>query len=207
MLGDVNNSDAAYTGEDGSSMLGMQYYRDKVAQFQGELNRLDAMYQVITDTIGATGDTDLDFALSAWVNDFNSKKTEIRLAAEGINMAAAAINAAGGRMGELSIPQTLQGLGLAPLAIAGAVAAAAALTYWIGTMIQAGADIFKQRDLIAAAGGDPDKLAMLTQAAAKADAIRNNTGALSQISGTIKWIAIAAMAFFALQAYSQHSRR
>ena len=126
----LTHDDESYEGEQSGSLFSLDYYRSKAQQFQGVLNQVDQAAQAAQLAIDSGVDPDLTRDLVGMLQEFDQKKMTFRIAAEGINAGAAVINAAGGRFPQLSIPQ---GLGLAPLIPAAAIAAialAATLIAW-----------------------------------------------------------------------------
>jgi hypothetical protein len=195
-IGDAGlpNDDASYTGVVDSSAVSVQYWRDKATEFQNVLNAVDQTARAATEFAAATSDQQtIDYLVGA-LNEFELKKTALRLAAEGVNAGAATINAAGGRFPSLSIPQ---GLGVAPLVIgAAAVAAfgaAAALISWGNSWIAGVNERMRYAALLDA--GDPEIGRILARAEAAQQAA--NASPVSQLSGVLKWGAFAVLALMA----------
>lgn len=196
----IPNTDASYAGESGESSLSVQYWRDKITEFQRTLNALDETYRAATDFLAVSGDSQTVQYLNEAISEFDFKRTALKLAAEGVNVAAATINAAGGRFPQLSIPQ---GLGVAPIVIgAGAVAAigaAAALTSWGMTWIQGVNERMAYAALMQP--NDPEIARILARGkAAQAEAEGRNSGmfgGIGQIAPYIKWGAVALLAYMA----------
>ncbi len=126
-------ADEGYSGEAPStSLLSWDYYRTKAREFQSLMNALDDGYRAATNTLALGVDDATADYLHRWIDEFDSRRTALRGIAEGINMAAAVVNTAGGRLPVLSIPSTLGALGVLPavaltatsIAAFGAVAAA-----------------------------------------------------------------------------------
>lgn len=204
MLGTAQDSAASEVVADNPSMFSMDYYRQKSAEFQQVLTALDASYRAAKTAIDSGALTDESVAgLMEFVDDYDSKKMWVKGVAEGINAAAAAINASGGRFPPVSIPGTL---GLAPIA-AGAtlvalVGAIAAIIVW-GNNAVSGVNVRLNRaQLIDAA--TPEQRAQIVGAAAESDnaIAAANSSVLSTIAPLIKWGAVALMAWLAYRAYS-----
>lgn len=207
-LGEVwipgQDSETTYTGEDGSSMFSMQYARNKAREFQATLNAVDEASNSLAVAIALVGDEDLNaFAeLNALYDEYQSKKTQFRLTAEAINLAAAGINSLGGRFPELSIPAGLAAPIVIPLALVAAIGTAAALIVWGNTWLSSVSDRMRLAMI-----SDPEKRDALIAEISKVEAAAaaSSGSGLSNIAGIIKWLAIGGVAFLAYQAF-QSSR-
>jgi len=202
MIGDAG-SDVAYTGETGDSSLSVQYYRNKVLEFQTILDALDKGAQSVRDALdsGALADSDA-IALADSLNEYDAKKMILRTTAEGINAGAAAWNALGGRMPQLAVPS---GLGLAPLipiALIAAVATAATLIVWGRAWIN---NANNRLQISLDAIDDPDKRAQVAASAASAAsaAALAESSPVSSIANIAKWAAIAALGFIGWKVYRE----
>lgn len=212
-LGDagVPNDDVSYTGADPNDAFSMAYYIDKARQFQVVMDALDAaasaaenmMAVAMTGAIVDGEDTDQLVAdLSAYLDDFSSKRVQFRLTAEAINGGAATINALGGRFPELSIPS---GLGLAPIVMGGAaiaaIAVAASLIVWGNTWIK-GLNARMATAAAAAMIDDPtQKAAFLTAAAVAQAATDASDNPLSTVANIAKWGAILFGLYMAFKTF------
>lgn len=130
VLGDAgtDNSDASYGGEVVESPYSMTFIRQQVEAFQQSLNDADAAYRaaIAANNIQQTPE------LSALITEYLQNLDSFRNTAAAVNAGASVVNALGGRVGVVSLPQTMQGLGVAPLLIPAAFAAVvAALAGWI----------------------------------------------------------------------------
>lgn len=208
-LGDAgaDNSDAGYTGDyTPDATISVDYVREKGRQFQSLLNDLDAGYGAAIYALSEVDGIDPDTAdgLAALVEEFESKKLTLKLTAEAFNAGASLINAAGGRLPELSIPQTL---GFAPIVVSGAmiaaVATAATLITWGVAWLQGLNDRLATAQLLDAQD-TPEARAKLAAAQMQA---RNALAASQEspvvaIAGAFKWVALAALGWFAYKAIS-----
>lgn len=209
-MGDAgSHSDYEYTGDDGSSALSMQYYRNKAAEFQVTLNQVDEAARAAQNAIDADIDPSLTSDLLVMLQDFDMRKSTFRATAEGINAGASIVNSMGGRFPELSIPS---GLGLVPFLIpAASIAAlgvAASLVVWGSQWVGGVVDRMKYAQ-VSAQITDPAKreaLAIETQRATLAQEATSATG-LSDIAGVVKWGAIAALAFLLFREFGPGKRR
>jgi hypothetical protein len=141
--------------------------------------------------------------MDAYLLDFDNKKGSFRTAAEALNFAINGINAVGADFPKLTVPQ---GLGVVPLVaaagVAGALAVAAALIIWGRDWI-AGVSARAKLGLQLDAIKDPaqrarlaERLALLDQAQSVAEA-----SPITSVASIVKWVAIAAVAYFAIQSY------
>lgn len=214
MLGDIVNTDPAYTGE--QSSISLSYFRDKALQFQAILNSIDTATQIARDIESNTWDDTLRYDMQSLLSDYDQKRTSLKLAAEGINIGAAAINASGGRFPSLSLP----GLALAPIALTiptlAAFAAVGALIVWGRQYIDAvnqrmKIEIEAQQAIAAASAiADPDArdkaLAEVARIQAQLPSIEAAAASVSDsplanIASVVKWVSIAALGFFIYRSY------
>lgn len=217
-LGDAGvpdgGSDELYTGDVGESQLSMQYYRDKVTEFQVTLNALDRAYNGALMVMNASSDASLNADLQAFLADFNNRKWQLKTTAQALNAGAEMINMAGGRMPELSIPN---GLGLGPLIIPAATVAAigvaASLVIWGNTWVKGLNDRLKRSQVIEAAqqiATQTGNTAVLNQVVAGISETDNavatiDSSGFSSIAGTLKYAAIGLALFMAYRIYTQRS--
>jgi uncharacterized membrane protein len=210
-IGDAGlpNDDGSYTGADATSATSVQYYRDQATKFQETLNAFDTAL-TSAENLLAAGDISPDLMrdLRQMLIDADSKKTQMRLTAEAINAAAAAINAAGGRFPEISVPS---GLGFVPVLIPAAALAAfaaiAGLTYFASQWIKGYNERLKREQLISSAsGGNRDAIVQAIAESDNAVAAMESQGLFggsSSIASIAKWLAIAGMAYFAWRAWEK----
>jgi hypothetical protein len=187
----------------------LDYYKNKVVEFQNVLNQLDAsavQAMFLIDEI-----YDVDPELTAELQDFlfqyDQKKGQFRTAAEALNFAINGANQIGANFPMVKIPS---GLGFVPLAagaaIAGALAVAAALIVWGRDWIAGLNDRLKAKQILD--NVPPEKREAIAQAMLKIDAAQKaaDSSPLSSIANIVKWVGIAAVAYFALQAYQQYQK-
>lgn len=204
-LGDAGtaNTDASYAGEDGTSIVSMQYYRDKASQFQAVMSALDQTMQLAQATIDEDIDPQLTTDCQAYVSDIQSHLTTIRVTAEAINAGAAAINGAGGRFPVLSVPNTL---GVAPIIVGAgflaALAVAAGIIVWGNTVIQGYNARIKQQDLLNSVTDPTAKASLAAKIVASDQAVALADNSVSSVSTAVKWVAIAAVAFIGFKVFS-----
>lgn len=206
-MGDAGGGgdDCSYTGECDSSPLSVGYVRAKFLEFQGLLNGLDRAREAALLAVEPVNEVDpyLAAELLDLLDALSARAGELRATAEAINAVAAAVNAAGGRLPVVSIPQRLGLLQLVPLAAgAAAVAAVGAVAYWGGQII-GGINERLARGQLLSAQMTPEARARMADAMAKGDQARAlaEGSALSQVGGIIKWVGIGVAAYFGFRAF------
>ena len=178
------------------------YFTRKIQEFQGMMYDLDTMEANTRSFIQDYNITDPE--LLDRLDQFDEKKVVFRGAAEALNLAVAGINAIGGNLPSVRIPQGLAALPVAALAgAAAAVAAAAALIVWGREWILGVNDRLKTTAILQQI---PE--AQRGQAAAdilkiEATARAAETSPLGNIANIVKWVAIAAGVYFAFQAFQK----
>ena len=184
------------------------YFRDKALEFQQIINALDATAQQVDMLIGALPESAMLDELVQQFDELQAKKGQIKLVAEAVNFAASGANALGANLPTINIPQ---GLGAAPLVIAGAgaaaIAAAAAVIIWGKAWIDGINQRLRDKQLIESV---PEaNRPQVAEAILKTDVAlaQANESPLASIAGVVKWVAIGAVAFFAYQAWTQYNGR
>lgn len=184
--------------------LSLDYYRTKAVQFQQVLSALDQAYR---GTLAAVQSGALDAEsvsdLSEMLAEYEGRKTALRVTAEAVNLAAASINAAGGRFPQLSIPGTLGVPFAIPVAMVGSIATAAILISWGVAWIN-GANDRLSRAQILEAQSTPEQRAEVARGMAQTDAATRaaDSSPLSMIAPALKYGAIALLAWLAYRAYT-----
>jgi hypothetical protein len=188
----------------------LNYYKQKLAEFQSMLFELDNTAESAFRIMALTPDTETATEMQTLLDQWDGKRYQFKIAAEGINLAIAGANAFNVDLKKLSVPQSL---GFAPAAapavpislaaVAAAVAASAMLIIWGRDWI-AGvnqrAKLSLQYDNLS-----PEVRDQVIQEQVKIEESQRaaNESPISVIAGSIKWIAIAAVAFFAYRAFSR----
>lgn len=193
--------------------LSVDYYRAKLAEFQSMMVALDQTATAARNILplaqeAASVNDDLarlQDDILASLAEFDAKKGSFKTAAEALNFAINGVNVFGANLPNLRVPS---GLGVLPAAaaaaIAGGLAVAAALIVWGRAWI----DGMNQRAKIIAVSGaitDPAKRDAALAEALKIEAAAQSAqeSPLSNIAGIVKWVGIAAVAYFALQAFQK----
>jgi hypothetical protein len=188
-----------------ASPLTLDYYRNKVIEFQNILYQMDAAAIVARDIIDTDYDQNLSNEMSVFLQEFDAKKGQFKMAAEALNFAINGVNYAGANFPEIKIPP---GLGFIPMAaaagVAAALAAAAVLITWGRDWI-AGLNERLKLEVQLGAITDPDKRAQIVQESMKLEAAQKAADAspLTNVAGIVKYVAIAAVAYFVFQAYQK----
>jgi len=184
--------------------LSPDYYKQKVIEFQQLLNNL-ALAREATIDIVRNGPPELHEELVALLQELDSKIGRYRQVAELLNLGINGINRVGGDFPKLNIPA---GLGIVPqaavvAAIGGAVAVAAALIVWGYSWIQRSAELARRAQLYSYL--TPEQRATVSSKALELDdlAARSASSPLKSIASIAKWVWIAAVAYFAYQAYQK----
>ena len=192
------------------SVMSLDYYRAKVTEFQSVLNGLDAGYQAALSALDISGlDPGTVVALNGAVSEFQSKRWTLKATAEAINMGAAVVNAAGGRMPQLSIPGTLGFAPLAlPLAAVVAIGTAATLIVWGQSWLRGVNDRLKTAMLLEAQA-TPEARQALAVAIQQADqaASAAEVSGIAALAPLLKWGAIGIGAFMLWRAFESSKAR
>jgi hypothetical protein len=186
----------------------LDYYRNKVIEFQNVLTQLDASALQAMYLIDQDIDPELTTELQDFLFQYDQKKGQFRTAAEALNFAINGANQIGANFPTLKIPS---GLGFVPLAagaaIAGALAVAAGLIVWGRDWIAGLNDRLKVA-MVLDKITDPQKRDAVAESIAKIDAAQKaaDSSPLSSIANIVKWVGIAAVAYFALTAYQKYQK-
>lgn len=178
------------------SIFSIDYYRNRVREFQESLNRTAAIADVFQTLPWYAIDEQSFEAVTAWLDDYYTRRAWILSAAEGVNLLAQGANAVGIRFPVVSIPQGLNAL--PPLlAVAGiaALTAIVAVVEWSAVKQRDAANIAAQLRIV---GTLPeDQRAALLQGVQQVQNIAAQGSLSATIANAVKWIAIGAGVFFA----------
>jgi len=178
------------------------YFQTKVIEFQQMMTDLDRTASAVKElkSLGIEDDQ-LDQALV----EFDAKKSSFRTAAEALNFAVNGLNKVGGNLPTVAVPS---GLGVVPVvaiaAVSRAVAVAAALIVWGRDWI-AGVNNRATIALSLSNITDPQQRAQAAAAVARIAAQNESAqeSPLGNIANIVKWVAIAAVVYFAVSAYQE----
>lgn len=198
--GDIGYEGSVPPDEGVSRFADLDYYRNKIREFQIHLNALAATADTLTELRERVSDPNLISEIDAWLADFAGNRSALFAAAEAVNLAANSANAVGVRMPVLQIPQGLAALPpLAIAAIAGAVAGTAwAISYAVERVAAARA-LVSRNEMLALLPENERAAALAAEQKIEA-AQRNAESGVSAIAGAVKWIALAVAAWFGYKA-------
>lgn len=206
IYGDTGYTGSTAPGTDSSvtQYASLDYYRGKIEEFQSYLNALAISHDAMI-TLAQQIDTsdDLYGQIDNWLNDLQNNTSALQIAATAVNTAAEGINAVGGRMPEISVPQQLSAVPLVAIAaIAAAVAGTAwAVSYAIGKMQDAQVILSNNQTI---ANAPPEQQAAVAQALSKiTSAQASASNPLGSLSTIIMWVGIAVAAWFGLKALKE----
>jgi hypothetical protein len=183
--------------------LSVDYYRQKVVEFQNLLINLQNAREGMIGLVDY-GPVEIRAELTAMLDELDGKIGRYRQVAEALNFGINGINKVGANFPTLTIPN---GLGVAPLVVAGgigaAVAIAAALIVWGNAWIERSRALAQQAQLYSYL--PPEQRAKVAESQLKIEqaAAASAVSPLSSIANITKWVAIAAVAYFAFQAYQK----
>jgi len=193
-IGDAGTDNNNYSGDfDPSNPLSLDFYRQKISDFQVSLNAVDAMYTSLKNFF--VGDlTDEQYQIMVdLANEIDSQRNELHIVVSMVQGLSTAANAMG-----IRLPYPSSGLGVAPVVIAGTAAVLIAIAGFISWQVGITARFNSALQSIA---DDPDASPESKQ---KATLALNQQSAISMganIGSTIKWAIIGLAGFFAYQIY------
>jgi hypothetical protein len=201
--------DPGYTGEvpDSGSVTqyaSLDFYRNKIREFQVALNELDATAKVMRDFAALpVPPAEYDAAVQ-WLTDYETNRAYAVAAAEAINLASNTANAAGIRMPVVS--WQMRGVGAFPPLMIAAVASAVGAGAWFLSYaidrISAAKEITAMRDTIAMLPENERAAALrMNQEITLAKARAENP--IASIANVVKWVALGVAGFFAYRAFEQ----
>lgn len=190
----VSHDDQSYEGEQSDSFFSGDYYRSKAREFQVALNAMDDAWNAAQSALILGVDEATAEYIVAWLADFDSKRTQARMIAEGINLTASVVNSAGGRMPVLSIPGSLGAVPfLIPAAGIAAFAAVASFVAW--AQIQSNG--LAERLRIAYENATPEVRAQMSAEVARAEASARTIAASSGLGALAPMLKLGALALAA----------
>lgn len=187
----------------------LNYYQRKVQEFQQAVNAVDTAAYGLRMLLDLDISDDDRLPILRQLGELEAKKSELRTAAETVNAASALANQVGIQLPQVNI-QTLGALPLVPLAVGGAIAGAlyliASLISWITDWINR-SNVVAQT-IAAAADLPPEQKAQVLSAIQQTEAAKAQaTTGLGSIANIVKYVAFAAVAFFAYQAFTKYQKR
>lgn len=202
-LGAVGRSDLE---QDEATPLQLDYYRQKINEFQSVLVYMDSAAEGAQDLINlGLNDVSLLEDLNALLAEYDLKKGFFRTAAEGLNLAITGVNFVGGSLPSVKIPSGLNAIPLVAAAgVAAALAVAAGLIVWGSNWINSVEERARRSQILEALPPGPQRtqaaLAMSKIDGALREADASPLGSIAQI---VKWVAIAGLVYFGLQTFKE----
>jgi len=190
------------------SVFSVDYYRNKVSEFQAVLLEMDAAAAIARQMIQDDVDPEITAGYQADIQAFEAKKGQFRAAAEALNFAISGANLVGGGFKPVRVPGQLAALPVAVIAgVAAAVAVAGGLIIWGRDWIAG----INQRTLEAArlATLSPEARERVIRAQQELEAAQNRAegSPITAIAGAAKWIGWAVAAYFIWRTVEGFSKR
>lgn len=224
-MGNLIYSDGDFTQAGDSSPVGsnadtnylsVDYYRNKVEEFQKTLVLLDNTYNALFELEDIVYPD--DEAYDEWyslLEQLEEKKTQFRLTAEAINLASTGFNAVGVNFPRLDIPANLA---IAPIvgiaAVAAAVAGAVGLIVWAQGFWETAQGAIQRWQYMGAIEQLPaaEKAAAITRlrdAELKIEAAKTASGesSLSSFATLFKYAAIGGALYMGYKIYRENASR
>jgi hypothetical protein len=209
VIGDTSSFDPAYVDNPQSVKPDdVGYLQTKVNEFQNVLNMVDSTASML-ESLLQTPDLSFDqtVQIQSQLDEYDTRKSAFKFAAESFNAVSSMVNAVGGSLGNVKIPTGL-GFVFAPLLIpfawASAIAGAAILVSWAMNWNQNSASIAAQ---IAATISDPvkrDEALALASSAASSNA--TSGGTLGSMADIVKYAAVAGALYIGYKMYKDYSK-
>lgn len=185
------------------SVFSLDYYRAEALKFQRVMDALDQTGQALYSTQYAVS---CDAAASQeWyglMQEWQSKRDQFKLAAEGINAASSGLDYLGIEFPRVTLPAGLGVLPVIPIAaVAAAFAVTAALVAWAGGFFDTVENALSRWQYLSALDELPPEAkaqAVIELQAAEQQvktAKANATGTMGQIANILKWVAIGGLVF------------
>ena len=201
-LGEMDES--AVPG-DTASPIQLDYYRQKIVEFQNVLVQMDSAAEGAGDLIYIVDDVALLEDLNGLLAEYDLKKGYFRTAAEALNLAISGVNVIGGNFPAVKIPRGMNAIPLVAAAgIAAALAVAAGLIVWGRDWIKSVDERARRSQILQALPEGPQR-AEAARAMAKIDgAVREaEESPLASVANIVKWVAVAAVIYFGLQTFKE----
>jgi len=188
---------------DTASPIQLDYYRQKIVEFQNVLVQMDSAAEGAGDLIYIVDDVSLLEDLNALLAEYDIKKGYFRTAAEALNLAISGVNLIGGGFPVVKIPRGMNAVPLVAAAgIAAALVVAAGLIVWGRDWIKSVDERARRSQILDALPEGPQR-AQAALAMAKIDgAVREaDASPLGSIAQIVKWVAIAGLVYFGFQTF------
>ena len=178
-----------------------EYWRFKVQEFQVLLNRLGEAREGMIGLVDY-GPAEIQPELTALLDELDGKIGIYKTTSNALNLAIEAYNLAGGSLPKLNT----RGLGavpLVPIAVTAAIGAAGALIYWGVNWLNRSNALAMQAQLYGYLSPAAREQVAMNALKIKTAAEASAESPLASISNIAKWVSIAAVAYFAYQAFQK----
>ena len=202
-LGAVGRSDLE---QDEATPLQLDYYRQKINEFQNVLVQMDSAAEGAQGLIDiGVNDVSLLEDLNALLAEYDLKKGFFRTAAEGLNFAISGVNLVGADFPDIKIPRGMNAIPLVAAAgIAAALAVAAGLIVWGRDWIKSVDERARRSQILEALPEGPQRADAARAMALIDGAVRQaEESPLASVANIVKWVAVAAVIYFGLQTFKE----
>ncbi len=190
------------------SVFSVDYYRNKVTEFQSVLLEMDAAAAIARQMIQDDVDPEITAGYQADIQAFEGKKGQFRAAAEALNFAISGANLVGGGFKPVRVPGQLAALPLPVIAgVAAAVAVAGGLIIWGRDWIAGINQRTLQAARLATLSPEARERVILRQQELEAAQNRAEGSPITAIAGAAKWIGWAVAAYFIWRTVEGFSKR
>jgi hypothetical protein len=179
-----------------------RYWETKVQEFQVLLNRLGQAREGMIGLVDY-GPAEIQPELTALLDELDGKIGIYKTTANGLNLAIEAYNAA--KLGPLPKLNT-RALGAVPvqvIALTAAIGAAGALIYWGTSWLDRAHGLAVQAQLYGYLSPEAREQVAMNALKIKAAAEATADSPLTSVANIAKWVSIAAVAYFAYQAFQK----
>lgn len=189
------------------TVFSLDYYRNKVAEFQQVLLEMDGAAAIARQMIQDDVSPEITAGYQADIQAFESKKGQFRAAAEALNFAISGANLVGGNFRPVRVPGQLAALPVAVLAgIAAAVAVAGGLIIWGRDWIAGVNQRTAEAARLASLTPEARERVIRAQQELEAAQKRAEGSPITAIAGAAKWIGWAVAAYFVWRAFETFSK-
>jgi len=213
MAGTMDEFEAAIEPIDTTQQVQLEqqpsWYAQKIQEFQQSVLAVDKAQYALQNLLDLNITDDQRLPILQALGELEGRKSQIRTAAETINAASALSSQVGITLPRVNI-QTLGALPLVPLAVAGAISAAVfaamGLVDWIRSWINNAAVL--TQIVSTSSNLPPDQQTRVLQSVAAVEQAKaESTTGLGSIANIVKYVAFAAAAYFAYQAFTKYQSK
>ena len=190
------------------TVFSVDYYRNKVAEFQAVLLEMDASAAIARQMIQDDVSPEITAGYQEDIQAFDAKKGQFRAAAEALNFAISGANLVGGNFRPVRVPGQLAALPVAVIAgVAAAVAVAGGLIIWGRDWIAGINQRTREAARLSTLSPEARERVILAQQELEAAEARANASPITAIAGAAKWVGWAVAAYFVWRAFEAFSKR